>query len=348
MKFDSLAERAQIYKGIILSGKRLVILAGVSGALLFAIYAFTKTASYIAHTTFHPDETKNGGLGSMGDPLSFVFGGASKQFNAKATNQMIGVLQSRHLSELVAQDSIMRDGEQQLLADLILNKKAFSLHPYYIFKKLASLFTTDDPPTYENKIIYAGLNIRRKLEVETNDNDFVIMSFTFHDVQLTQKISEVYISKLEEYYTAQQTEKAKLELDFFTLRADSVRGVIDNISGRLAVYTDKTYLATTAQAARKRAEYETQLEYLTEMYKTLIIQREQAVTKLQQKTPIIQVLDRPLPPFEIVASSPILLGILGAILFAILTVFYLVREPLKEDMIQMVKDSLEDNSSQST
>ena len=346
MKLDSLAERAQLYRSIILSGRRFVVATSIFGAMLFAIYAYTKTASYIAHTTFHPDETKSGGLGSVGDPLSLVFGGASKQFNAKATNQMIGVLQSRHLSELVAKDSVIRDGESHLLADLILDKEAFSLHPYFLLKKFIQLFIKEESLSHDKKIIHGGNTIRRRLEVETNDNDFVIMSFTFHDLNLTQQISEAYITKLEDYYTAQQTEKAKLELAFFNQRADSVRNVIDNISGKLAVYTDKTLLSTTAQAARKRAEYETQLEYLTEMYKTLIIQREQAITKLQQKTPIIQVLDRPIPPFDVIASSPVLFAILGAILFSAIAVIYLVREPFKEDFIQMIKDSLEGNASE--
>jgi len=341
MNINEIQNRLTTYATQLKGRWKLLLLAALAGALLLAIWAWLTPTVYTATASFHPDERDGFSVGALGDPISMILGGGRAAGGAEAA-QMMEVLQSRHLSELVAADTVLFDEQPQLLADLILQHLPTSWSPSQLANWVQSWFRKKKIPTRKQKVIAAGRHLRKNLQVEINDNGFIIMQMPFYDAELLQIICDKYIEKLKVYYRAQQTAKAEANLSFFTHRADSVRNELEKVKNQLAVYLERSNLSVSAQSQLKQQELTLSITWLSEMYKSLILSKEQALAQLQKDTPVIQVLDKPEPPFHTDAPSVVLQAIVGAVLGALLYALYLLRKPLLADIRFIIRESLKE------
>lgn len=263
------------------------------------------------------------------DPLSLIFGRGSSTAGGNAL-QMIGVLQSRRISEDVAADTILVEEEKVLMADYI---RASSPSSFSLVNWIYSLFTEPSPPpSKKSKVIGVGRRLRANMEIESNDFGFIEATFWFNDPKVLEVISNAYIEKLTSYYQVQKTEKAEANVIFFRYRSDSVKQEIDEAAYSMARYLDKNKYRINAVDDIYTQKKELEIEYLSELYKNQMLSLEQAKSQLQQQTPIIQVLDFPEQPFPGIAKSPLLFGIVGLILGLIIASIFSLRGLIREDI----------------
>lgn len=144
-----------------------------------------------------------------------------------------------------------------------------------------------------------------------------------------------YVMKyLTEYVTDYRTEKSKQEVDFLGRKVASARGEFYGDQARKARYADQYSLPTirlqAADVQRERLESEYKLS--STVYNELLKKFEEAKIKLQQETPIFQVLEPPVAPTK--KSEPkksiILLGSAALGFFIALIVALLIRKNYKK------------------
>lgn len=336
MNLEEIQEKLNQYKAVIRRNRMGFLLITLLVGVGMGVFALFSPTFYIAHASFHPETNSNRSSALSASPLSFILG--SGGLDGNEADRMEEVLKSRKLSQAVVADSVVIDSEKLLLADLVIEKYPKKFAP---IKFIKSLFTPPVSYTKESKITEAGKNVKAGLVIEKVESGFLTMDFSFNDHKLTSILSQKYIEKLKEYYKDQKTEKAEINLEFFTERAAFVKRQIDSTATRLAYFQDRNKNLRFARQMISAKELETKLEYLKEMYKTLVTNREQAASQLQRDTPIIQVLDEPLPPFiRSQKSFPIYL-IFGLVLGAFIAALWFTRKLLWEDVIGYIKNSIE-------
>lgn len=242
------------------------------------------------------------------DPISILMGSSD---GSASGQQMIGVLQSKSISEAVVADTILWHDTERLLAEVILEERpqpGFSL-----IGMIQQIFIEDTGLTYNAKIIQSSQQLMREQSLETSEQGFIVFSFGFYNPVLCQLIAEKYIDNLISYYTKQKTAKAQLNVDFFTERTDSVKKELDVVSARRARAIDQEQYRVFARDMVSTAELDAKLEMLKEMYIQLVASREQFIAQLKRETPIIQVLDPPKPPFDVEGPS-VLVHFLGGLI----------------------------------
>ncbi|MEO0585703.1 MAG: GNVR domain-containing protein, partial [Bacteroidota bacterium] len=263
------------------------------------------------------------------DPLGSVPGENSE------SRFMIGVLKSKHLSEQVAADSVMWDGEMQLLADLIIDSRPdfTSIGTYFQYLFTFSHYEYD----YRGKIRSAGKEISGSLGVETTEEGFIQLQIASYNSRIAHIISDQYILQLNSYYRKRRTEKASRNVRFFSFRADSIRNELKKVNEKLAYRINKKIFDYRAESQIKIIELESEQGILSQMYVNLILAREQAMAQLQEDIPVIQVLDRAQPPFDIVKPSRIFYIAIGLFLGLFLGVFILTYSLLREDVLAILQ-----------
>ena len=301
-------------------------------AIGFGLYAFFSPSEYQTYATFHPDSNNQTGINTS-NPLSLIFG---NEVGDSKSSQMIGVLNSRRLSEMVAADSVMLEDTLVLLADIIREQN----QPSFSFKQLFQ--SLKKKPSLHGKIVSAGKIIKSKLKAESTDAGFIKMDFSFFSVKMTEVISHAYINALQEYYLDQKTEKARKNFNFYSNLADSIKNELDKTAARVALFEDRNKNLVLARKRIEIAEDQIKLSNLQEMYKALILNREQARSRLLIDTPIIQILDYPNPPYTPMGKSVLIYTLFGLILGLILGVVYLTRVYWINDIKSYVQQLLAD------
>jgi uncharacterized protein involved in exopolysaccharide biosynthesis len=312
---------------------RPVALFAILGGILMGLYSLTLDPTFVASATFHPEKGKKQSISL--DPVAALLGSS---FQASGTDEMIGVLKSRTLSEKVSADSVVFQGKKWLMADLILEytPKDFSI------KKALGL-QKKKTPSLEEKIYQVGRKLRSVFKVTTNDNGFMVMSYSFYNHDLTGLVCDKYIDNLLEYYKNQKIEKALLNKVYYQEQADSVKTELDNASYAVARFYDSNKYRTQLSTEVKARQMEAKVKWLSEIYTQLLLQLEQAKSQIQQDTPVIQILDPPEPPFDMISTSKFKLIFIGLFFGAFVCAVYVTRKQLKEDLGDLINYAFEEN-----
>ncbi|TAE50535.1 MAG: hypothetical protein EAZ89_11895 [Bacteroidetes bacterium] len=335
MNPKAIIERVLAYLNHFRSRWILVLIILLVMTALFTTQGLLRPKYYSAETIFHPEIGME--EGARPEALSLILGDAAGGAGGEAVF-MMGILQSRHLSEAVAADSIMMYGQKRLIADLLIEHTP-------PFTSLTSLIVnTFVPPkipsTYARRIVSAGRQLRGSLMIEEREDGFIQMQISYYNDSLCGKISRSYIKQLDVYYKRQKTEKAARNVAFFANRADSVKKELDKVSYAIANYRDRNQFSSLLRNEVYPTDLTLKQGMLQQMYSSLIISREQAVAQLQQDTPIIQVLDEPDPPYDTVKASLVLYILIGLFLGLFISFFVVCRKMLVADITQLIQQQL--------
>ena len=255
-------------------------------------------------------------------------------------SRIIGVLNSRTLSEMVTADTIEYQGQKALVADLVYELTPKSFSP----AKILSLFRSKTTRTHRSKIVSTASSIRRNLSVAFDAEGFIEMKLTRTHPDLVRIISNTYIEKLKEYFSQQRTEKAAQDLSFLEHRRDSVKIEFDKAISVIAGFEDSYKYGILARDKIAPNEWTMKADMLRTMYLSLVASCEEALVKLQQDTPIIQILDYPDPPYIRTSASVIIHAIVGALIGLMIILLWSTSHLWKRDLRHFVIQALEGNN----
>jgi uncharacterized protein involved in exopolysaccharide biosynthesis len=327
---------------------------------LLGYNAIVEPAYFRSHAVFHP-EAETGGSFNFDNPVSMLLG--SPGGTIEATN-MIGILNSRRISEMVVADTVVLvrdtffvvepginygilngdtialDTSRILLADKVID--IFEPKGINILQWIKRLVLPKrKEPTKSQRIYLAGMHLQNRLQAVINADGFIDMELSVPSPVLIKVLSDKYILALRDYYQNQKTAKAERNLKFFTHRADSIEQELASVNRQVARFFDQSRYRVMAREEVIPRELEARQEYLKEMYVNLVLSREQAVSQLLEVTPIIQVLDYPMPPYKKESRSIVLAILLGLFAGFLLTSLWFCRKQIRQDLWMLVVRSIQ-------
>jgi hypothetical protein len=284
----------------------IIILAGIisGGAMVF--YALQTPVTYTSTATIFP--LTGGADNSSTSVLSALMGGGSggdaKNFTDEASINIIELAQSRTTREEVAAIRVPELGNKTIAELLVANINA---HRGFMEPELKM-------PTNEYALITWAANVLKGgLSATINKNGSFILSYTGRSPELVRIISYGFINKISTFYIDLKREKAKTDFEFATSKVDSLRSVMNSKDKKL-IDLDKTTMFTNTNKLEFRVPTENLIadkQMIRQQYATAVANQQNASYKLQKATPVIKLLDKPEPPYNVTHKSPAIFGTIG-------------------------------------
>lgn len=314
--------------------KLLIIAIGLLvGALLF-MYAKNKPVIYTSRATVFPltASNDNSGASSLLSSLTGI-GEGTKSFSQEASINIVELATSRRTREAVAMERLPQMGNKYI-AQLLIESE----------NKYKGLFAKDIkiPANDTTLAAIGGSMLKAAITAKINKNGILETTFTNPDYNLIAPVSYILIDKLSQFYKDLKVKKARFDYNFTVRKMDSLQEVLDTYDRR-AIHLANTTLFVPSE----RIEYTIPKENLISNKERVLGQRngaannrEEALWRLQKVTPIIETLDKPDPPFEQTASSPIIFSFVGFLAGCFLGVIIFVADILYKYINTEIKDAV--------
>ena len=144
------------------------------------------------------------------------------------------------------------------------------------------------------------------------------------------------VNKLSQFAVKLRREKANRDYEFASSKVDSLKRVMGAKDYQL-IGLDKRLLFTNTNKLQFRVPTENLLaekQLIRNQYVQAVTNQQNAAYKLQKATPLIEVLDKPEPPYDTQSKSVKIFAIIGFIIGIILIVFMLTANILIKYLTQ--------------
>ena len=329
------------YKAYLFKNKFRIIGFSFLFVALGVVYAFTKDTKYNAELTFVVEEESSGGsLGAMSGIASqfgFDIGGSSSATFSQ--QNILELLSSRGVIESALMQSAKVNGKTDLLIEhyLEISKikeewaerddfKGVSFHDKssYIHDSISGIIW--------QKIIENNLTV----ELKSDEANIITLSYISLNEEFAKEFVEKLINEMSKMYITHQTAQANKTLDFLQDRADSVFSELVIAEQQLAKAKDINQRIIKVTGRLKELQLMREVEVLNAMYLELVKNLELSKIALLNKTPIINIIDRPILPLVEDKISKIVAGILGGFLGGFLSVCFFIFRKLFKDALTEV------------
>lgn len=311
----------------------LIIIAGMAGAGLLILYAKQKPVMYTSRSSVFP-LTSSSDNASSSSALSALLGAeTSKNFSDEASVNIIELAQSRTTREEVAAIRDSASGDKtiaQLLFEDINN------HRSWFQAKMQK------PATEAELITWAGDVLKNGLAANINKNNTLILSYSACSPEVVKIVSYGFINKISLFYIELKREKANRDFQFATSKVDSLRYVMSAKDQKL-IAMDKRTLFTNTNKLEYRVPAENVLadkQMIRQQYANAIANQQNAAYKLQKVTPLIRILDKPDPPYDVQNKSATFYGLMGffgaLVLVSMLVLFGILSRYVKYEINKLL------------
>ena len=334
--------------------KRWKLLAAVAlvSALALLFLNLNQSKRYTASLTFMLNVDERGlsaGVSSLLGQFGLGVGGTESNLD-----KILKLSQARVITEKTVFDSFEINNKNDFLANHIIasleeNKKWGGQGGFLSFDNdslnVADFrFTdkeTDSFSLLENKALKKLHNIlmgsKDNQAMFTSEYDELTGIMTLHmtapDEALSIRFVNGIFDNLSEYYIEKSTEKQKYEYDILREKYDSINSVLRNVQYRLASFEDnsKAIFRKTDILEKNRLKVEEQkLQFILAKAEE---QLQIAKIALDNKTPYIQVIDKPISPIKADNKSPIFFFVLGGILGLLAVMLVLGAQKMIKDIL---------------
>ena len=283
-------------KWLIIGVTSLFVIAG-------ALYAFTAREEFVSEGKILPEVS--GGAGSSLGGLANLVGiggfdlGSAEGIGAIRPDLYPDVIQSTpFFLELFNHKFINKEGDSVRFEDFYhavieegeepdsTNLDTFNGRPagVLVLNRLT-----------ENRI----KDLRERLSASIDKKSGIItISAKLPDPVLAAEVASFSMEYLTTYVTGYRTEKLKREVDFLGEKVAAARGEFYRDQSRKASYADQFSAPTIRMQAAdvQRERIESEYSMSSNVYNELLKKYEEAKLKIQQETPIFQILEPPIAP----------------------------------------------------
>lgn len=339
ISLKELVQKGKEWWGYLLSQWKIIVIAGVIGAVLGLAYSFIKKPIYTATLSFALEDEKTGG-GGLGSAL-----GLASSFGFDLGGGGGSIFTGSNLTELFKSRSMV---EKTLLSPVVVEGKTISLAEMYIQNNEWRTKWNENPkfssleflPNANRKLfsrvqdsimgsIYRSL-LEESLSVAQKDKKIAIISM---DVSSTNELFSMYFcealaKQVGKFYVDTKSKKARMNMEILNRQTDSIRAELNSAITGVAVANDNTFMLNPALNVRRApsARRQVDVQANTAILIELVKQSEMAKVTLRKETPLIQVIDRPilpLPKEKFGKAKGILLG--GILTFFIGVIIIVLR-----------------------
>ena len=326
--------------------KFLILFGGILGGALLYLYAKKTPVIYSIKSTVFP--LTAGPDKSSTSKLSELIGGGAggaKSLSDEANVNIEEVAKSRKTREAVAGERIEKLNNQTV-AELLISE--FNLRKSFT-KPLIKKPSTED----ELRSLGAFL-LQDNYNAKVNKNGLLEINFTSTNMELISPVSYILINKISQFYIELKIQKAEFDFAFISKKVDSFDRVLAEIDKNRILVSN-----TTLFVRPNKIQYSIPKENLENTKLQVLAQRngaasnrEEALWRMKKATPIIQILDNPEPPFDVVKPSKIVYGLVGFVvgcfLFSLLFIAGLLFKYTNHQVKQTIAEKLAEPASIST
>jgi Chain length determinant protein len=343
ISLKELLEKTREWYFFLMSKWKVIIVAGLIGAIFGLAYSFIKKPIYTATLSFalEDDKSGGGGLGSLASSFGFDIGGSGG-----------GAFSGSNLTELFKSRNMV---EKTLLTPVIFEGKKISLIEMYIqnnewrekwenkpkLKNLSFLPNADRKKFTREQdsilgVIYENLS-KTGLTVAQKDKkiDITTIEVASTNELFSKYFTEALANQVSDFYITTKSKKARLNMMILQRQTDSIRGQLNGAITGVAVANDNTFGLNPAMnvrrapSARRQVDVQANTAILTELVK----QTELAKVTLRKETPLIQIIDKPILPLKKEKFGKLKGLVLGGFLSGFLVVLILVFRRIIKNLI---------------
>ena len=331
-----------------LSRLKIVILLGglLIGTLLY-MYALSKPIVYSVTSTVFP-LTSGSESSSASSKITELLGGggnSGKSITEDANVNIEEVGRSRKTRESVVSQRLPAYGNK-LIAEIFI--KEYNNHRAFLAPAVPM-------PKSDSEIITTGSGLfKNYYSVKFNKNSLLEINFSYTDRNLLSPVSYILINRISQFYKELKIKKAKADFDFAEGKVDSLERVLSRFDRRRIAIDNRTLFVPKGKlqyVIPKENLENDKLRVLSQKAGTAN-NREDAAWRLQKVTPIIEILDKPEPPYLETKPSKITYGVvgflLGLFLFAFATIAGLLYQYLNQQMKELIGDKYPDVNTTTT
>jgi hypothetical protein len=307
ISLKELFEKGKEWFAYLLSQWKIILLAGVIGAVLGLTYSFIKKPIYTATMSFAlEDEKSGGGLGgALGLASSFGFDLGGSGGSIFSGSNLTELFKSRRMVEQTLLTPVVIDGKTISFAEMYVQiaewREGWEKNPK--FKNIQ--FSPKPNRDYFTRVhdsifgvIYKNLSGALTVGKKDKKIDIISMEVSSNNELFAKYFCEALARQVGQFYVATKTKKARANMAILQKQTDSIRGELNSAITGVAVANDNTFglnpalNVRRAPSARRQIDVQANTAILTELVK----QTEMAKVALRKETPLIQVIDRPILP----------------------------------------------------
>ena len=321
----------------------LLLLLSLTVGAFFYYKAKQSVVTFTSKATVFPlNSTNDNSVASS--TISNILGlsDAPKSFSGEASINIVELALSRRTREAVAVTKVP-EFNNKTIASLLIEE--WNRHTGFMQEDKYKM------PTDSLGLVNAGSNLLKGgFTAKINKNGILEMNYTNTNAELVRIVSYSYVKNISDFYVELKKEKAEVDYAFSIKKADSLLNVLNGLDRRAIKLNETTFFTSDelkryelpkTNLAQDKATVQSQYYYA-------VNNREAAAYKLQKETPIIKILDKPEPPYEITMRSAILFTIIGLVIGLIIGVILVSWKIISKYIEQEVNKALEKASGHKT
>ena len=308
-------------------------------------YNYLKSPVYYANTSFVLENDASASLGGLSSLASMSGINTSSLMSASNLFQIDNIQELYRSNNMLKQallEKVTINGKSQILIDYFavaqnLEKKWVKekvyLKDFYKDKKLYS--------RAQDSVLKEAIKLIKKdflIVGKPNRNTSILnVGFRHKDEVFAKIFNEVLVNKVNSFYYKTETKKTAFNLNVLQVQTDSVKGLLDMSFLALAEIDQNTPnlnpLVKTAKVPYQKAMANLQANQA--IYLEVVKQLELAKVAHRNKTPLIQIIDKPSFPLENnrwTFLDILILGIFGGgmLIVLLLSLQRIIRQALEE------------------
>lgn len=319
----------------------VILIVSILFALLLRFYAIWKPEHYIAHSDFAVKGTEGSSTSSLASLASSF--GIGITTGTEFTNELfLGILQSRTLVKeaLLEKRTIQVNKKSEPREDYLANFY-IEMYPKWAKKKKiknAKIVhgSIDSLTRYEDSVltvIYDEL-IENDITTEYSDdfgmNQMEVSSLN-HDFSFYMADYLAYAGS--DYYINAQVKNERLTVELMQEKADSLRALLESKENQLAQVQDNSSYTVKFSGYLTQNRLIREIGLVTTEYSTTFAQLQLAAFDLQNKTPLVDIVDAPKYATIKEKEQTTFYSIIGLILGGFLTTIVVaVRKYIKDSV----------------
>ena len=331
---------------VFIMDKRKIIVYGTLITLILPLtYNYLKSPVYYANTSFVLENDASASLGSLSSLASMSGINTSSLMSASNLFQIDNIQELYRSNNMLRQtllEKVTINGKSQILIDYFA--KAQNLEKKWVKQKIYLKDFYKDKKLYsraQDSVLKEAIKLIKKdflIVGKPNRNTSILnVGFKHKDEVFTKIFNEVLVNKVNSFYYKTETKKTAFNLKVLQVQTDSVKRLLDISFLALAEIDQNTPnlnpLVKTAKVPYQKAMANLQANQA--IYLEIVKQLELAKVAHRNKTPLIQIIDKPSFPLENNRwkfLNILILGIFGGgmLIVLLLSLQRIIRQALEE------------------
>ena len=329
----------------IMDKRKIIVYSTLITLILPLTYNYLKSPVYYANTSFVLENDASASLGSLSSLASMSGINTSSLMSASNLFQIDNIQELYRSNNMLRQtllEKVTINGKSQILIDYFA--KAQNLEKKWVKEKVYLKDFYKDKKLYsraQDSVLKEAIKLIKKdflIVGKPNRNTSILnVGFKHKDEVFTKIFNEVLVNRVNSFYYKTETKKTAFNLKVLQVQTDSVKRLLDISFLALAEIDQNTPnlnpLVKTAKVPYQKAMANLQANQA--IYLEIVKQLELAKVAHRNKTPLIQIIDKPSFPLENNRwkfLNILILGIFGGgmLIVLLLSLQRIIRQALEE------------------